>query len=1146
MVLIPQYERSEGLQPGRGASVNVDTSIGQGLAAVGGAIANFGDVLQQRQEKQNAFDDQIKLEQHRQQTEGAFREAQQNMPAGATGFTKTFLDARKQSDDDFLNSISPANRDRYAKMWELDREKVADSAAQVEYKARGDYETTQLNNALDTWQTRVRADPSQRQAATEDLSHLIDTSTSIDAATKEKFKRTIGGSLASAEWLSLYGSDPVAGRRALGLEPAVPVDEIRNAAAELGTTPEDLATVISYESNFDPSRWGGKGGQYLGLIQFGPEERQKYGVHPGQTFKEQMRSVVAFLKDRGFKPGMGLIDLYSTINAGQPGRYDASDGPGNTVASHVDAMRSGPAYQRAVEVLGGKTVPPGGDPRFADISYADRLRLIDQSQANYNSQIAESTRQQNQIIADTKGSYQLGIQTGDLRNEERILQEPNLRDADKAELISALRTRMKDENNLAVAQARYSSGDKFNPFVEDDRKQVDAVYQNMGGSAGLIDGDRASAQRLLDVVKQSGVVPKSAINAIQLSTNSTQPAQVAAGLTAATAIYRANPDGFRPYDGGQALAGDTETFRHLVYDRGMSATDAAQRIIDARDPERRRAEKDIAPDADKFVKDLTPNDVAGAFDLHPNVPFVGSVSPGADPSMVNAMMSDYREIARDKFVQYQDPDIAKSQAIAELKGLYGVTNVSGSPTLMKYPPEKYYPPIDGSTDYLRNAAVKDATDDALAAGRIVKPADIPAGAPIGTGGQLYGMVKDEAGSVSNVWLKASPETAEDIRNGRLPRYRLFYQTKENGQPIMHEVLGGLFQVTQDDVSAARGKELDGQRQDLQGDRATARGNAETLNRLQDGGDMFSDPKNYYGVPGAPDASQFTSDGHSSGALDAISGMAGPANSQWRSDVTPPEEKAVADDIARDKASLRDARLAKVQSGIKMLQQGMSPAQVDEQMRKAGIGQDLWSYAEPGDAPKTTRGIDAPDAPPAPEQVQAAAVSQTPARTTLQGGTGDTPPPEAAALSKDISAQKGELRDRRAAMVERGTKMLAAGVSPDAVDDQMRKAGIGQDLWSYKDPKGAPKTTQGFTERDRTAALSGGTGDSQPATPAPDVPTPRAKPEQPQTYTVQKGDTLTSIARRFYGAATPATIKKLQKANKIKNANRIAVGRVLTL
>lgn len=127
---------------------------------------------------------------------------------------------------------------------------------------------------------------------------------------------------------------------------------IRSAADELGIDAVDLATVIGYESagTFDPGKLGPStpisaantetGGRHFGLIQFGAAEAAKYGARPGQTVAEQMRAVVGYLKDRGVKPGMGMLDVYSTINAGAPGRYNARDGhnggAGGTVRDKVN------------------------------------------------------------------------------------------------------------------------------------------------------------------------------------------------------------------------------------------------------------------------------------------------------------------------------------------------------------------------------------------------------------------------------------------------------------------------------------------------------------------------------------------------------------------------------------------------------------------------------------------------------------------------------------------------------------------------------------------------------------------------------------------------------------------------------------------
>ena len=113
------------------------------------------------------------------------------------------------------------------------------------------------------------------------------------------------------------------------------------AADKLGISARDLATVISYETggSFSTSIRGGAGNRHIGLIQFGPAEQKKYGAAIGQTFADQMDAVVAYMKDRGLKPGMGLLDVYSTINAGRPGLYNRSDaangGAWGTVADKV-------------------------------------------------------------------------------------------------------------------------------------------------------------------------------------------------------------------------------------------------------------------------------------------------------------------------------------------------------------------------------------------------------------------------------------------------------------------------------------------------------------------------------------------------------------------------------------------------------------------------------------------------------------------------------------------------------------------------------------------------------------------------------------------------------------------------------------------
>lgn len=71
-------------------------------------------------------------------------------------------------------------------------------------------------------------------------------------------------------------------------------------------------------------------------------------------------------------------------------------------------------------------------------------------------------------------------------------------------------------------------------------------------------------------------------------------------------------------------------------------------------------------------------------------------------------------------------------------------------------------------------------------------------------------------------------------------------------------------------------------------------------------------------------------------------------------------------------------------------------------------------------------------------------------------------------------------------------------------------------------------------------------------PAP-APTPTPKPSgtpapspYKATYTIQRGDTLTSIARKFYGSGSMYYILKIARANGISNINLIYAGHTLRI
>ena len=145
---------------------------------------------------------------------------------------------------------------------------------------------------------------------------------------------------------------------------------IIETANALGMDPGVLATIISYETagTFDPTKRGPttKWGQHRGLIQFGEPQAKQYGVDWNDPMGSQLGpdgAIVKYFLASGWKPGMSELDAYSVVNAGGPGRYNASDtaagGAPGTVKDKVETQ-FGPHRDKAYALLGGEYTPQAG------------------------------------------------------------------------------------------------------------------------------------------------------------------------------------------------------------------------------------------------------------------------------------------------------------------------------------------------------------------------------------------------------------------------------------------------------------------------------------------------------------------------------------------------------------------------------------------------------------------------------------------------------------------------------------------------------------------------------------------------------------------------------------------------------------------
>jgi hypothetical protein len=156
------------------------------------------------------------------------------------------------------------------------------------------------------------------------------------------------------------------GTKTMPAAPEVAQSVVKHASAA-GLNPEDVLTAMSYETGgtLDPWKKGPttKWGTHRGLIQWGEPQAQQYGITQQSTVDEQVAASIKYLQDRGVKPGMGMLEIYSAINAGgvgpqYAGRSDtAAGGAPGTVADKVNNQMAGHRARAAalLKTTGGDT-----------------------------------------------------------------------------------------------------------------------------------------------------------------------------------------------------------------------------------------------------------------------------------------------------------------------------------------------------------------------------------------------------------------------------------------------------------------------------------------------------------------------------------------------------------------------------------------------------------------------------------------------------------------------------------------------------------------------------------------------------------------------------------------------------------------------
>lgn len=308
-----------------------------------------------------------------------------------------------------------------------------------------------------------------------------------------------------------------------------------------------------------------------------------------------------------------------------------------------------------------------------------------------------------------------------------------------------------EAERLNALNAMLQPGVAWNRFDGEQRKLVDAAVKARGNTAEAAFG----------MWEQTGILASQAVIGLRGGLVSTDPRQVRASANIAGNMLRRDPNAFAGVSGGEEIEKAALAFNHYVFDLGMSPADASARIGRENTPEFRAKIKVGQPVLDEYRKRIRKTGADNAA-----LALGGSFASRGRQAEAN---STYTELTLSNLNDGHDLATAQAIAAKQMKKIYGV---SRDGKIRKYPPERAYPAVGGSFDYIyRDAAVAVSK----ATGRTVDPSQVHLSAIAGV-------------------------TDDDMRNGRPARYGVIYEHEVKGQKV-RDVVPGYF--TADVASAVK-------------------------------------------------------------------------------------------------------------------------------------------------------------------------------------------------------------------------------------------------------------------------------------------------------------------------------------------------------
>lgn len=252
---------------------------------------------------------------------------------------------------------------------------------------------------------------------------------------------------------------------------------------------------------------------------------------------------------------------------------------------------------------------------------------------------------------------------------------------------------------LEWAQGVMSGTTPFNQHDAEGRKFIDTTIGQTGLGERVFKGDPEALIVAGQISEKMRYVPKPIYDGLKGLTENEDPKMQGLGWTALNNLIARNPNILNAHGDDKAIVQQAEYVQRLARLHGM---DKALQIIKAeKDPDSKIHKKASEDDVRKFMKTYDGPAVEKqiANDMDESWWPFSNPDLSYDHVQKSRAIADYKDMLKRHYEATGNETKAKAMATSEFKQTYGVSKLFGN-RVMPYPPERFYPAVEGKYDYI--------------------------------------------------------------------------------------------------------------------------------------------------------------------------------------------------------------------------------------------------------------------------------------------------------------------------------------------------------------------------------------------------------------------------------------------------------------